>query len=137
MATLEQGLISYLTGYASLSSLISARVYCITKPQSVIYPCVTFQRISTPRIHTHDTSGASGDLATPRIQFDVWAATFASAKAITDVLRAALNGKKGSIGTAPYAVTIQASLVDTEDATFDINNEMFRSRSDYMIAHAE
>ena len=137
MATLEQGLISYLTGYASLSSLNSARVYCITMPQSVIYPCVTFQRISTPRIHTHDTSGASGDLATPRIQFDVWAATFASAKAITDVLRAALNGKKGSIGTAPYAVTIQASLVDTEDATFDINNEMFRSRSDYMIAHAE
>ena len=137
MATLEEALISYLSGFAGLTTLISTRVYHMTKPQTVIYPCITFQRIDTPRVHTHDTSGASGDLAYPRIQFDAWADTYASAKAITDQLRAALNGKKGSIGTAPNQVTIQSSLVENEQPSFDDLTYKYRSRSDYIVWHLE
>ena len=137
MATLEEGLISYLKAYTNLVSLISTRVYHLQKPQTVAYPCVTFQRIDTPRIITHDTSGATGTLARPRIQFDAWAATYASAKAITDVLRAALNGKTGTIGSGSGQVTIRSALVAAEQPTFDEVVEMFRSRSDYIITHEE
>ena len=137
MAVLEVGLISYLEGYAGLAALISTRIYHMMKPQSVVYPCVTFQRIDTPRIHTMDSSGATGTLARPRIQFDAWADTYTAAKNITDQLRAALNGKRGSIGTAPYAVTIRSALVDGEAPSYDTLVSMYRSRSDFIIYHEE
>jgi hypothetical protein len=136
MATIEQGLLSYLTGYSGLVSLISTRVYWMTKPAGVTYPCLTYQRISTPRIHTHDTSGATGT-AYPRFQFDAWATTYASAKAITEQLRAALNGKTGSIGSGANTITLMSSLVDAEVPDYDAETNLYRSRSDYIIWHAE
>ena len=133
MATLEEGLISYLEGYAGLNALVSTRIYHMTKPQTVIYPCVTLQRIDTPFIHTMQSSGATGNLITPRFQFDAWAPTYSAAKEITDQLRAALNGKTGSIGTAPYTVTIRSSLQSTERPSFDALVEMYRSMSEFVI----
>jgi len=133
MATLEEGLISYLKGYTGLTALVSTRIYHMTKPQTVSYPCVTFQRIDTPFIHTMQTNGATGNLITPRFQFDAWASTYSAAKAITDQLRAALNGKTGSIGTAPYTVTIRSSLQSTERPSFDALVEMYRSMSEFVI----
>ena len=56
-------------------------------------PCLTVQRISTARTHTHDSSGATG-LARTRIQFDAWAADYSTAKSISDALRAALHGSQ-------------------------------------------
>jgi len=136
MATIEQGLLSYLTGYTGLTGIISTRVYWMTKPAGVTYPCMTYQRISTPRIPTHDTSGSTG-VAYPRFQFDAWATTYASAKAITDQLRAALNGKTGSIGSGTNAITLLSSLVDAEVPDYDAETNLYRSRSDYIIWHAE
>lgn len=136
MATLEQGIYSYLTNYAGLTAIIGTRVYAFRIPQSVTMPCLTYQRISTPRILTHDTSGAS-NLAYPRFQFDAWADTYEVAKSITDVVRAALNGKTGNIGSGGYIVTIQASLVDAEEPEIDPEINLFRSRSDYVIWHIE
>lgn len=133
MATLEEGLISYLEGYAGLTALISTRVYHMTKPQTVVYPCLTLQRIDTPFIHTMQTSGATGNLVTPRFQFDAWAVTYSAAKAITDQLRAALNGKTGSIGTAPYAVTIRSALQSIERPSYDVLVSMYRSMSEFVI----
>lgn len=138
MAVLEEGLFSYLSTYAGLTALISARVYPFRIPQeqAVSLPCMTYQRISTPRHQTHDTSGAS-DLASPRFQFDAWAETYASAKAITDQIRAALNGKNGTIGSGGSAVTIQAALVQEETPELDPETNIYRSRSDFIIWHVE
>ena len=136
MTTLEESLYSYLKADAGLTALVSTRIYAMRVPQSVSFPCLTIQRISTARIHTHDTSGAS-NLSSPRFQFDAWAATYSSAKSITDALRAALNGKTGSIGTAPYALTIQSSLVVAETPELDPELDVFRSRSDYIIWYVE
>ena len=137
MTFLEEGLTSYLRAYAGLTALISTRVYIMKIPQSATLPCLTYQRISTPRILTHDSSGAAGDLASPRFQFDAWATTYKSAKAITDQVRAALNGKTGEIGSAPSAYTIRAALIEDEGPTFDPEVELYRSRSDYFIWHQE
>jgi hypothetical protein len=133
MATLEEGLISYLEGYSGLTALVSTRIYHMTKPQSLAYPCVTLQRIDTPFIHTMQSSGATGNLISPRFQFDAWAATYSAAKAITDQLRAALNGKTGSIGTAPYSVTIRSSLQSTERPSYDVLVSMYRSMTEFVI----
>ncbi len=133
MAVLEEGLLTYLQAYAGLTALISTRVYLRTVPQGVTYPCLTFQRISTPRVKTMDSSGATGDLASPRFQFDAWATTDLAAKAITDQVRAALNGKQGAVG----AVTIRAALVDGEQPIFEPKENLSRNHSEYIIWQEE
>lgn len=136
-AVLEEALVSYLSGFAGLTALISTRVYGMRIPQDATLPCLTVQRISTPRELTHDSSGASGDLAHPRFQFDAWGETQAAVKPITDQVRAALNGKQGSIGTAPNNLTIQAGLVDDEAPEYDPETNLYHSRSEYIIWHSE
>jgi hypothetical protein len=81
--------------------------------------------------------GATGDLAHPRFQFDAWSTTGKGAKAITDQVRAALNGKVGEIGTAPNAYTIRAALVEDEAPEYIPEVKLYRSRSDYIIWHQE
>jgi hypothetical protein len=117
MSVLEEGLFSYLTNYAGLTNLVSTRVYAFQMPQGVTLPCVTFQRIDTPRDLTHDTSGAGSDLAHPRFQFDAWAETYASAKAINDQLRASLNGKSGLIGSQIETATVIGTVINPGTAT--------------------
>lgn len=134
--TLEEGLGDYLATYAGLTALISTRVYWMREPQGITLPCLTFERIDTMRTHTHDTSGANTDLARPRFQFDAVAETYSSAKAITDQVRAALNGKSGTIGVT-YTHTIQAALVDAEEPDYDAETETYTSRSEYLIWHVD
>lgn len=137
MAVLEEGIASYLELHADLVALIDGRVYALRIPQGATIPCMTYQRISTPRTLTHDTSGATGDLISPRFQFDAWAETLSSAKAITDALRGILNGKTGAIGTAPRQITIRAALAENEQPEYDTELELYRGRSDYIIWYEE
>ena len=136
MITIEEGLRYYLSNYAGLVSLISTRVHPMRIPQGATIPCLTYQRISTPRLNTHDVSGATGT-AHPRFQFDAWAATYDSAKDITDQVRAALQGYKGSMGTGGTAVTVQAVLSADERPEFNPETGLYRISSDYIIWHLE
>ena len=132
--TLDEGLVSYLKAFSGLTALISTRVYLMFIPQAATLPCVTVTRISTARILTMDSSGSTGDLAHPRFQFDAWATTYASAKAIIDQVRAALNGHVGATGTG---VTIRAALVESEVPSYDPETALYRCQSDFMIWHEE
>ncbi len=137
MATIETGIVSYLQSYSGLTSLISNRVYLMYIPQSATLPCLVYSRVSTPRELTHDTSGSAGALAHSRFQFDAWDESYSSVKSITDQVRAALNGKSGSIGSGGNAVTIRASLVDEESPEYNPETNLYRSRSEYIIWHEE
>jgi hypothetical protein len=134
--TIEAGLVYKLTTTAGLTALISTRVYLERIPQGATLPCLTYQRISTPRVLAHDTSGSAGT-ASPRFQFDAWATTYASAKAITDALRAALSGFKGTITSGADTVVVQAALVDGETSQPDLEAGLARVRSEFVIWHLE
>ena len=134
--TLEAGLVYKLTNTAGISNLISTRTYLARIPQGATLPCLTYQRISTPRLHAHDSSGSAGT-AHPRFQFDAWATTYSSAKAITDALRAALNGFKGTITSGADSVVVQCALVEDEVPEPDLGAGLERIRSDYFIWHIE
>ncbi len=134
--TIEAGLVYKLTNTAGITSLISTRTYLERIPQGATLPCLTYQRISTVRLLAHDTSGSAGTCAV-RVQFDAWAATYSSAKAITDALRAALNGFKGTITSGADNVVVQASLVQSETSLPDEDAGIARVSSDYMIYHIE
>jgi hypothetical protein len=134
--TIEQGLEYYLTHYAGLVTLISTRTYINRIPQKAVIPCLTFQRISTPRVLSHDTSGLSGT-AYPRFQFDSWAMTYTASKAICDQVRAALNGYSGTITSGADSVVLQAALVNDERYNPDLDAGLERLSSDYIIWHLE
>jgi len=133
MSALEEGLLSYLTGYAGLTALVSTRVYLFKIPQSATLPCISFQRISTPKITTMDTSGSGNDLAYPSFQFDVWGSAYSTVKPICNQLLAALNGKTGNIGSGANIVSIQASLVTGEAPEYDPETNLYRSRMTFTI----
>lgn len=110
MAILEEGLLAYLSTYSGLTSLISTRVFPMIIPQAATLPCVTYQRVSTPRELSHDSSGIANELAHPRFQFDAWATTLSSAKAINEQIRAALNGRRGVTGTQVETATVVGTI---------------------------
>lgn len=112
MALLEEALISYLCGYSALTALVGQRIFPFCIPQKEQLPCVTFQRVDTPHLLYHSSSGASGDPIIPRVQFDCWATSQLEAQQISMVLQGALHGKKGSIGTSPYSKTIGPTLME-------------------------
>lgn len=136
MITIEEGLAILLKSDAGLNALISGRVYHMRIARDSAMPCLTFQRISTPREITHDTRGASG-LAHPRFQFDAWARTYKDAKAVIDRLRACLNGFSGVVGTPPNTVRVQAATILDEHPEADNECGLWRSMSDYEIWHEE
>lgn len=133
MTTLDEGLVAYLKAYAGLTALISTRIYPLMFPDGVTMPCMTYAIVDTPYTHTMDSSGATGNLTNPRYQFDVWATTPGSVKAIQDQLRAALNGKKGSTGAGAVTVTIRAALVENETRERDPETRLYRGISEYVI----
>ena len=133
MTVLEEGIAAFLIADGAIGAVVGDRIYPMFIPQGATLPCLTYQRISTPRIVTHDSSGATGDLASPRFQFDAWAETQKEAKAISDVLRGVLHGKTGAMG----GVTIRAALAENEVPEYIPEIELYRSRSDYIISHQE
>ena len=135
MITIEEGLAAFLVANAAVNAIVSGRVYPNKLPQTVTLPALTYQRVDTPRVHSHDTSGATGT-AHPRIQFDCWAASYANAKGLADALRGALNGYKGTMGTV-NPVTVQSAL--QEDERFDdfADAGIVRISCDFIIWHLE
>jgi len=135
ITTLEESLTTLFLATAGITNLVGTRVYGMKITQGSTFPCLTKQRISTPRLHTMDMSGSSGTLAHPRFQIDVWGVSEISVKAVTDAVRAALNGKTGSLGTG--ALSIRAALVEEEAPEYEPETDLYRSRSDYIIWQEE
>lgn len=131
MPALEEGLSTFLLATAEVETLVGTRVYGLRIMQGSTFPCITKQRISTPRQITHDMSGSSGVLAHPRFQIDAWGVSEASVKAVADAVRVALNGKTGSLGSG--AVAIRAALVSEESPDYNPETDLYRSRSEYII----
>jgi hypothetical protein len=137
MSVLEEGIYAYLSTYANLVAKVGVKIYPVRFPQSTTMPCVVYQRIDTPRVLTMDTSGASGDLTNPRFQFEVWAETYKAGKEISDILRAALNGKTGTLSGGGVSVTIRAALASNETVEFSPEFELYRFLNDYIIWQEE
>ena len=135
MITIEEGLFAYLSANAGVSALVSTRIYPNKLPQTVTLPALTYQRIDSPRVHSHDSSGSVGT-ARPRFQFDCWATTYAAAKALSDALRGALNGYKGTMGTTS-PVTVQSALIQSERFDDYADAGVCRISCDYIIWHLE
>lgn len=126
MSAIEQNLFTYLSTYAGLTALISTRIYPNHILQGATLPNVTYFRVSTPRVASHDSSSIGSELSHPRIQFSSWATTYASCKAINDQLRKALQGN-------PTVTGIQSSLSADEVIRYEPDTELFHGVNDFIV----
>ncbi len=133
MATIEQALKEYLTGYAGLAAIVAGRVYALITPDKPAKPYVVFQRISTPREHSQ--SGPSA-LVQPRFQIDCWGDSYETCKQAIDQVRFALDGYKGVMGVT-YPVTVYDAFCEGDKDTYDHPTRLYGAMIDVRIRHEE
>lgn len=130
MASIEESLYYKLSHDTNVSALVGTRVYPVRFPQSVTLPCLTYQRISTPRLHTHDKAGGT---AHPRFQITAWDDDPKTVKGVVDAVRVCLDGYVGTVQT----VKIQAILSDDENMSYEPESQLYWINLDFIIWHEE
>lgn len=127
MAAIETLLRNKLVGTAGVAALVSTRVHPDMLPQNVTYPAIRYVVTDSPPTVT--TAGAR--FLRARIQLDVYAASYASAKAVTAAVRTALNR-----WTAP-ADGIVSTVVDDERDVDDSEEQATRVSLDVLLVYRE
>ena len=130
MASIEEALFYKLANDTAVKALVASRVYPVLMPQDVTLPCLTYQRISTPRLHTHDKAGGT---AHPRFQITVWDDNPKDVATLANAVRTCLDGFKGTVST----VVIQAILSDDDNDGYDPESQIFWRNLDFFIWHEE
>jgi hypothetical protein len=87
MALVEEAIVSLLSGVAG------GRSYGYRLPRNVTLPALTYMKVSGPRDQTQE--GPSG-LVAARVQVSSWGATYGAAKTLSNAVRLALDGYRGT-----------------------------------------
>ena len=128
---------TYLLTLSSITDLVSTRIFVDKLPQLVTArPTITVQRISAT--HKRDHAGQLG-IATTRIQLDVWAATAASADAVAEAVRVAVDGVGPiTMGTTPIVRAFDDGESSTYNQAIDGSDTgEHRVTQDWIIWHTE
>jgi len=123
----EEGLFAYLDAYPGLTLEVGSRIYPLLLPQNPVLPAVTYQRISTSRLHAFERSL----LPHPRFQFNCWAESFPRAKDVAEQVKLALDVYMGAMG----AETVCASIIDGERDVYDPETKIWNSIIEAVIWH--
>lgn len=113
---IEETLFTRLSTFAGLTALVGTRIYPLIMPQGVVHPAVTYQRISS----TRESCMVDDDgIVRSRFQVSVWANTFASARAIIDQVRQALQ-RWSTTGVQDTFILAEYDLYDEEALIFGV-----------------
>lgn len=135
--TIETAFFSYTSTKASIIALVGTRIYASVAPSAPTYPYITFQVISNNP--EHYMQGASG-ITSVQLQVDAWAFLVSEQQAISEVLRNALDGFKGLMGTE--LLDIRKCFLENRN-TFEEpdkqgkNLPVHRASLDFTIWHVE
>lgn len=112
--TVETVLYDRGVAHAGLSALISTRLYPGVLPQKCTYPAVNYSRIFASRV---PAMGADTGLVRARFQFDIWADTYAAARAVAEQVRAAYQRWRNTAGTVIQDIYFVGEVDLYEDET--------------------
>lgn len=125
----EEGLFEYLDNHAGLSREVDSRIYPLLLPQRAEMPAVTYQRVSTPRLHEFEASF----FPHPRFQFNCWAGSFPRARDVAEQVVAALDIYSGAMGD----YTVEVSIVEDERDIYEPVTKLWRSLVEAVIWYEE
>lgn len=121
---LEEGFVAYTAQIQSLVEHVGDRIRPMRANQHPVsgaqlldvgdkLPFITYQNLSNPRT---PCLGGATTLGQPRLQVDIHARTYASAKAIADIMRNHFDGYRGWMGS----VYVNSCVLEDEH---DFNDE--------------
>ncbi len=133
--TIESAIYNELSTTAEITAVVSTRIYPQVAPESAAYPFITFLVVS--EVPEHHMGGAA-PLTRVMMQFDVWAETHAERVDIAEVLRNALDGFRGDMGTEN--LDIQSCFLENRSNFQESDTEgkaapVFRTSMDFSIWH--
>jgi hypothetical protein len=121
----ETDLFALLNANAGVTALIgagtAARVYPLLAPTDVDAPFVTWQRLAS---EPTDLIGRGNTLQIS-VQVDCWAKTFDEALALSEAVRAAVEGSQGAIRGA----------METDTDFFEDASRLYRRLASYVLYH--
>lgn len=129
--SIETEIRTRLAADATVSGLVSTRIYAVKLPQKPTYPAVTYSRVSGERLH--NLGGTSGR-ARMRLSISSWATTYVGAQALAAAIRASLDGFNGTLTTIDAVILIENEIDLSED---EPNPDLYRILQDYMVNHTE
>ena len=136
---LNDSIYSYLSSITDITDLTSTRIYPDQQVQKngYTYPYITYDMVSEIEVDT--IKEQDNMLISSAYQFDVWASTRTSAKAVAKQIRKAFKGFKDVMGT--NGVTISAIEKINASSGLETNAEgrviAFREMLEFQIWHYE
>lgn len=130
MAQIEALLVARLTGDSGVSELAGSRVHPDRLPQDVAYPAIRYLVLDRVEVLAKPNR-ATPRIVRARVQVDVYAPTYAGAKALGAAVKAAIYG-----WVAAGDGVIGARVVDESDAN-DAEETMQRVSLDASITYNE
>lgn len=128
--TVEADLYSRVSTYAGFVNLASTRIYYSSAPQKPTMPYATFSRISSIR---HHMMGSDAGVVHARFQFDAWASTPDSARALLEQIRQAIQRHRGT-----STVTIDDILIESDiDLEKEDDSKIYHSSLDAIVIYRE
>lgn len=127
--SMETALFGFLSTHASLTPLISARIYPGKAPQATVWPYVVFSRVSSTSVE--DQGGGSG-LEAVRVQFDTYARTYGETCVIRDALKVILQDELFlEVGGVSFRGAHHEGDVDVDVGEVDV----FHNALDFEVWH--
>lgn len=114
-----------LIAVSAVNNLISARIYPSILPQNVVLPAITYQVLSDMPVG-QNLSGSAG-LFNAVIQLDLYHNNYILLKGLSEQVRLALQGYKGTVSTV-IILGIYLTESEVEDFEQDVNNYRLLNR---------
>jgi hypothetical protein len=127
---MEEAIRARLLATASVTALVSQRVYCGARPQAGALPDIIINRISGAPVYTDQ--GESG-LATARIQIDCWGLTYSSAKTVARAVIASLSAFFGTVGSTTFQYILLDAERDFPEGGSNAAEYLFRTNLDFIV----
>lgn len=133
---LESSLTYRLLTDATVSGLVSTRIYPLVLPETMLDPntdtppSITYRTISD--VPNYTLSGQRLGSKT-RVEFNSWASDYADVKTTAAAIQASLEGFSGQLGDVAVQF-IEAGGVNTDG--FDQDSRLYRVQQDLFIYHA-
>lgn len=133
---IKEALYRYLVNHPQVGPAVQGRVYPVHLPQAPGSPSIAFQKLNSPRDHTHD--GPSG-LAWPRFGLVMMATTPTAAEELAAKVRLALDGFAGTMpGGSGEQVAVDGIFLDDEgEDGYDDELGLYWVSHEYEIWHHE
>jgi len=134
MKDLRPALFEYLLADNAIMAAVDGGMFPSRMPQGRRHPSIVYSEVSNVGFHTFQ--GPLG-FARPRFQIDAWAETPDAASYLSNLVKERLDGFKGTMGTAPNAVTVQGALFQSSRDDYDPEADLYRRSTDYLIMFVE